>query len=321
MVTVLGHDAVLLDLDGVVYSGDHAVPGAPEALRRLRGDGTPLRFVTNNASRTPEQVAQTLCAVGVDADPAEVLGSAVAAVGLLVSSVGLQPGAVVGVVGGHGLLDAVTVAGLHAVSVTDLTAAPAAVVQGFSPDLGWRDLAAASRWVRQGVPWVATNLDRTIPTSDGTAPGNGMLVACVREAVGRDPDLVAGKPAPHLFLAAASSCGARHPLVVGDRLDTDIAGGRAAGFTTALVLTGVHGLLDALDAEPALRPDRVLLTLGDLWEGPGADRAAAATEQLQHAWRDLDSISADLPEGTGADGAGHLRVREDWARRLSPAAG
>lgn len=311
-----GHDAVLLDLDGVVYVGEHAVPGAPDALRRLRTAGTSVRFVTNNASRTPEQVADRLRAVGVDAYPVEVLGSATAAAGLLVTTVGLRPGTEVGVVGGRGLLDAVTAAGLRPVPVAVLTVAPAAMVQGFSPDLRWHDLAAASRWAQAGVPWVATNLDLTIPTAEGTAPGNGMLVACVAEAAGRQPDLVAGKPAPHLFLAAARSCGARRPLVVGDRLDTDIAGGRAAGFATALVLTGVHDLQDALDAEPALRPDRVLTGLADLWDGEGADRSAALTDQLQRAWRDLDAAG-----GAAARGAGYRQVREDWARRLSPAVG
>lgn len=308
-----GHDAVLLDLDGVVYAGDHAVPGAPEALARLRADGTALRFVTNNASRTPEQVAAKLVGVGVEATAEEVLGSARAAVELLVSQVGLARGARVAVVGGDGLLVALQEQGLVGVPVLEVDERPDAVVQGFAPDLGWAHLAAATRWVVAGAPWVATNLDRTIPTSHGVAPGNGILVGAVAEAAGRSPVAVAGKPEPHLFASAARSCGAGNPLVVGDRLDTDIAGGRAAGFTTALVLTGVHDVTDALAAEPSHRPDLLLATLADLWSGEGRERADERTRLLHEAWRALDAD--DLDQDARA------AVRAGWTDRLSPAAG
>jgi glycerol-1-phosphatase len=307
-----GHDALLLDLDGVVYTDDVAVDGAPEALRRLREEGTPVRFVTNNASRTPEQVAEKLRGVGIQAQAEEVLGSARAAAELLTGAIGLAPGSVVGVAGGRGLLDAVTEAGLRAVPVAELDERPDAVVQGFSPDLAWPTLAAATRWVRAGAPWVATNLDRTIPTAHGIAPGNGLLVSCVAEAAGRRPDAVAGKPEPHLLTAAARSSGAEAILVVGDRLDTDIAGGLAAGLTSALVLTGVHGLVDALDAAPDHRPDRVLTTLADLWGGEQAAAGEEATALLQQAWQELDALGED-------DHATRAEVRRRWVGRLSPA--
>lgn len=259
-------DALLLDLDGVVYTGAVAVPGAVDALRRARGDGLSLRFVTNNASRTPEQVAERLVGVGVQADPGEVLTSAQAAARLLADRDDVTSGATVAVVGGPGLVQAVLDQGLVPVAVRDVTERPDAVVQGFSAELGWADLAAATRWVRAGVPWVASNLDETIPVETGIAPGNGLLVHVVAVAAGRRPDGVAGKPEPVLFGLAAESCGSAAPVVVGDRLDTDIAGGNAAGQRTVLVLTGVHGVLEALAAAPSHRPDLLVADLGRLWD-------------------------------------------------------
>lgn len=306
------HDAVLLDLDGVVYAGARAVPGAPEALARLRAEGMAVRFVTNNASRTPQQVVDKLVSVGVQADVAEVLASPRAAVELLRGTLGLGDGARVAVVGGQGLLEAVTDAGLRAEPVAEVKERPDAVVQGFSPTLAWSDLAAATRWVAEGVTWVATNLDRTIPTEHGTAPGNGLLVQIVAEAAGRQPDAVAGKPGPHLFTVAARSCGSTRPLVVGDRLDTDIAGGRAAGQDTALVLTGVHGLADALQADADHRPDLVLGGLGDLWDSPGRERSTTTTRLLHEAWAELDAATDD---------AARADVLARRLAGLSPAAG
>ena len=313
------HDAVLLDLDGVVYAGDVAVTGAPEALARLREQGTPIRFITNNASRTPQQVAEKLVSVGVVAEAEQVLGSARAAAELLVDRVGLGAGSRVAVVGGAGLLRAVQEVGLEAVPVLEVEERPDALVQGFAPDLGWTHLAAATSWVRQGVTWVASNLDLTIPGARGIAPGNGLLVHVVAEAAGRRPDFVAGKPEPVLFLSAARAASSSSPLVVGDRLDTDIAGGRAAGFATALVLTGVHGLDDALDAAPGLRPDRVLLTLADLWESPTEAQADELTDRLHEAWRALDAVPTSHDAGPDAV-AERVALRQEWSARLSPGA-
>jgi hypothetical protein len=130
---------------------------------------------------------------------------------------------------------------------------PAAVVQGYGPDVGWADLAEAAFAIQGGAHWVATNTDLTIPQPRGIAPGNGTLVAAVRQAVGVDPE-VAGKPQAVAFTAAAARLGASRPLVVGDRLDTDIEGGNAAAFDTLMVLTGVHGFDDLLTAPPERRP-------------------------------------------------------------------
>jgi HAD superfamily hydrolase (TIGR01450 family) len=229
------YDLVILDLDGVVVLGDRPVPGAPQALKRLRVMGKTLRFATNNASRRPAEVAALLNAIGVEASPEEVLTSAGAAADVLAER--LEPGTPVLVIGAPALAEEVVAAGLAVVSGAD--DGPAAVVQGYGPDVGWRQLAEACVAVRAGALWVATNTDRTLPTPRGALPGNGSLVAALATALDRGPDLVVGKPEPALFQAAARQVGARRCLVVGDRIDTDIEGAQRAGMDSLLVLTGV----------------------------------------------------------------------------------
>lgn len=293
-----GTDALLLDLDGVVYTGALAVPGAAASLARARSAGLPMRFVTNNASRTPEQVAARLVGVGVTADPLEVLTSAQAAARLLADRDDVTAGCVVAVVGGPGLLEAVAHHGYEAVPVRDVQSLPGALVQGFHHEIGWIDLAAATRWIRGGAPWVASNLDETIPTDTGISPGNGLLVHVVAVAARRRPDAVAGKPEPVMFTLAADGCGASSAVVVGDRLDTDIAGGNAAGMRTVLVLTGVHGLLDALAAPVELRPGLLLRDLRELWE-------------------DAD-VAVDSGDGWFACGSGRARYDDHWHLQGDP---
>jgi len=245
-------DLALLDLDGVVYIGPDAVAGASEALRRARETGMRLCFVTNNASRPAHVVAEHLRRLGVEAEDDEVMTSAMAAAALLARR---HPrGAPVLVVGGEGLVWALDREGLRAVSPVEAAdGTPAAVVQGFHPDLGWRDLAEGARAIRGGAPWLATNTDLTVPTPFGPAPGNGTLVAAVATATGVVPE-VAGKPRPALFLEAVSRWGARRPLVVGDRLDTDLEGAQAAGIPGLRVLPGGTDVTGLLHAERERRP-------------------------------------------------------------------
>ncbi|HEX2810668.1 MAG TPA: HAD-IIA family hydrolase [Kineosporiaceae bacterium] len=247
------YDLALLDLDGVVYISQDAVPGAAEALDRVRAAGVPVRFVTNNASRPPEVVADHLTRLGVPATVDEVVTSAQVASALLARR--LSPGAGVLVVGAEGLRQALTENGL--VPMDSVDEGPVAVVQGFGPDVGWRLLAEATRAVRSGLYWMATNLDLTVPTAHGPAPGNGSLVQLVATVAGRGPDEVAGKPRPGAFLEAARQAGCHRPLVVGDRLDTDLEGARAAGMHGLLVLTGVTGATELLAAPADLRPHYV----------------------------------------------------------------
>ncbi|MFC3298854.1 Uncharacterized hydrolase yutF [Arthrobacter agilis] len=255
------YDGVLADLDGVVYAGPHAIPGATEALDRLQGEGKSLAYVTNNASRSSEQVAAHLRELGAPATADQVFGSALAGAELLAGQV--APASTVLVVGSDTLADAVRAQGL--VVVDSAEDGPDAVIQGFSPTLGWKDLAEAAYAVAAGAVWVATNTDMSIPQERGIAPGNGTLVAAVTAATGMEP-LVAGKPGAVLFSTAARHSGVDHALVVGDRLDTDILGGNRAGMATALVLTGVDTPRTALAAPVDQRPTYLIPTLGALYE-------------------------------------------------------
>jgi HAD superfamily hydrolase (TIGR01450 family) len=253
-------DALLSDLDGVVYAGPHAIPGAIEALQQLAGIDVGLGYVTNNASRTPAQVAAHLRELGAPADDEQVVSSSQAAGELLA---GLLPaGARVLVTGSPALAHEVELVGLTPVRSAQDN--PVAVVQGFSPEIGWKDLAEASYVIAGGALWVATNTDMSIPQARGIAPGNGTLVAAVAAATGQKP-LVAGKPEAPLFHSAAKRLASERPLVVGDRLDTDILGGNNAGFATVAVLTGVDTRESILAARSAERPDFLIADLSDLY--------------------------------------------------------
>lgn len=230
-----GYDLVVLDLDGVLYVGDQPVPGAVETIVRLRDEGVPMVFATNNASRDPGAVAELLTRIGVPASAGEVLTSAMVAADELAAR--LPAGSAVLVVGAEALAAEVRRVGLRPVRHARET--PAAVVQGYAPDVGWQELAEACVAIRAGASWVATNADPTLPSPRGPLPGNGALVAALREALGRGPELVAGKPDPEFFRIAARRAGSHRTLVVGDRLETDIHGARRAGFDSLLVLTGI----------------------------------------------------------------------------------
>ncbi|AUZ34257.1 haloacid dehalogenase [Arthrobacter sp. PGP41] len=252
-------DALLADLDGVVYAGPHAIPGAVESLKQLSGLGVGLGYVTNNASRSPAEVAAHLRELGAPAEDHQVVSSSQAAADLLASL--LAPGSRVLITGSPALAAEIELVGLVPVYGQDED--PVAVVQGFNPEIGWKDLAEATYVVNAGALWVATNTDMSIPQARGIAPGNGTLVHAVAAATGQTPR-VAGKPEAPLFHSAAKRLGAERPLVVGDRLDTDILGGNNAGFATVAVLTGVDTRQTILAARAAERPDYIISSLADL---------------------------------------------------------
>jgi glycerol-1-phosphatase len=256
------HDVLLADLDGTLYRGAVAVPGAVEAVRGAAERGVPTVYVTNNASRRPSAVAEHLAELGFAARTEDVVASSQAAAAMLAAQ--LPAGARVLVVGTDALAAEVTDRGL---TVTDRPDDADAVVQGHSPETGWQQLAAATVAVRGGALWVACNLDVTLPTERGPLPGNGAMVGVVRAATGQEPQ-VAGKPGPALLEEAARRSGAQRPLLIGDRLDTDVEGGRAAGMATLLVLTGVSDAAELLAAPPALRPDYVAADLAGLTAAP-----------------------------------------------------
>lgn len=249
------YDVAVLDLDGVVYIGADAVTGAPEGLEAAREAGMRLAFVTNNASRTPEHVAAHLTDLGIPAEATDVVTSAQAAARVMAEMV--PAGSQVYVIGGPGLEEALRDRGL--LPVTDLGPDPATiagVAQGYGPDMPWRQVINGALLVREGRPWVASNTDLTVPTALGPGPGNGTLVALVSKYAGRRPR-VAGKPQPPLFQETLARVAGRRPLVVGDRIDTDIEGAIAVGWDSLLVMSGVTTLADLAALEPALRPTYV----------------------------------------------------------------
>ncbi|WP_052862862.1 HAD-IIA family hydrolase [Streptomyces niger] len=253
------YDAALLDLDGVVYVGPRAVEHATESLVRAGEAGMRLAYVTNNSFRTPRTVAEHLRELGVPAAEEDVVTSAQAAARLAAERCG--PGARALVIGGEGLLSAVRARGL--VPVRSADDGPCCVVQGFAPSLSWRDLAEAGYAVGRGVPWIATNADRDAPTARGTAPGNGALIGVVEAATGLVPT-VAGKPSAALLHDGATRTGARHPLMIGDRLDTDVQGAHCAGYDSLLVLTGATTWQELLMAPAHRRPTHLAADLRGL---------------------------------------------------------
>ncbi|MDN4479393.1 HAD-IIA family hydrolase [Demequina muriae] len=295
-------DAALVDLDGVAYRGPHAIPSAPPALAAAREAGMSVVFVTNNASREPETVAAHLTDLGMPAEVDEVMTAAQAVAALMRES--LDAGASVYVVGGAGLRTAVTQAGYRIVDAAEPT--PDAVVQGFSPDVSWREMAEASYAIRAGARYFASNKDLTIPNERGVAPGNGALINVVVTATGVEPP-GAGKPEPAMFRLAAAKVDAELPLVVGDRLDTDLKGARAADMPGLQVLTGVDGVREAILAPPAHRPSflgRDLTALADPHPHPEREgarwRVRAATAWIQGGVLRVDEADAG-PDGL--DGA------------------
>lgn len=239
----------MLDLDGVVYIGDQAVLGVAEHLAAATSAGMSLAYVTNNASRAPSAVAAHLRRLGVPAEDSDVVTSAQAAARLL--AVQHPRGSSVFVIGGDGLYTALREQ--HLKPTQDPDADPRAVVSGFAPDLRWMTVVEGALLVRAGLPWVATNTDLTVPTARGPGLGNGVLVRAVAEYSQATP-VVAGKPEPTLFEETQRRMGGVRPLVVGDRLDTDIEGAVRAGYDSLLVMTGVTTLDTLLAATPPQRP-------------------------------------------------------------------
>jgi glycerol 3-phosphatase-2 len=252
-----GTDVLFADLDGVIYTGENAVPFAVDALNSA-SEKVRLAYITNNASRTPTAIAEHLTNLGLTVSADDIVSSPQAAVKILATLV--DPGSTILVVGGEGLVSEVANAGFRVTDSADDD--PAAVIQGFATTVGWVHLAEASFALHRGIPWVATNTDWTIPVARGVAPGNGTLVSAVHLAVGRLP-VFAGKPEKAIFDYAAERFDAHNALVIGDRLDTDILGANRAGMRSALVLTGIDGPKQVLAASEDHQPTYIL---GDLRE-------------------------------------------------------
>ena len=289
------HDCLLLDLDGTVFRGHEPTPGAVETLAVVRSR---ILFVTNNASRGPAEVAKHLCAMGFTAKPDDIVTSAQSAARLLAEQ--LQPGAAVLIVGTDALAAEIRKVGLK--PVRQWSDGPVAVVQGHSPQTSWPDLAEAALAIRSGALWVAANVDKTLPSERGLLPGNGAMVAALRAATDSAPQ-VAGKPEPTLLTDALARGKFRTPLVVGDRLDTDIAGANAAGLPSLLVLCGVSTAADTVRAAVGQRTNYIAEDLRSLYA-----RADGLRIGPHPAWYVDVGPSAVTVQSTGRDPGDPLSV-------------
>ncbi len=253
------YSLVLADLDGVIYEGNRAIGKAVESINQLQTEGVAVGYVTNNSSRKQQTIADQLNGFGLHVSAADVISSGQTSVELLLSKV--PEHSKVFVVGGEGLRSFVADAGFEIVASSDDK--PVAVVQGFAPDVSWKELAEASYSIQNGAIWIASNNDWTLPQEKGTAPGNGTLVSAVHTAVGQFP-IVAGKPETAIFETALKVFQTRNALFIGDRLETDILGANRAGVDSAVVLTGIASRKDVLASKPDERALYILETLADL---------------------------------------------------------
>jgi len=316
------HDCLLVDLDGTVFRGAAPTDGAVATLAEIT---TRTLFTTNNASRSAADVAAHLRGLGFSADTDDVVTSAQTAARVLASK--LPAHAAVLIVGTEALAGEVSAVGLRPVRTFD--DAPVAVVQGHSPHTGWADLAEAALAIRGGALWIATNVDVTLPSERGLLPGNGAMVAALRAATDHQPQ-VTGKPQPTLMRDALTRGDFRAPLVIGDRLDTDMAGANAAHLPSLLVLTGVSTALDAVRAEAGQRPTYIGQDLRALHEPPDKLRVARQPAWQVHidgsavtisaADADPDALSivraaADAVWNSGLDGRAVVFVADDDTAR------
>ncbi len=300
------HDAAMLDLDGVVYVGPHAVPGAAAAIASARALGMTIAYVTNNAAREPGVVAEHLTSLGVPAAALDVVTSSQAAAAMLRERFGA--GARVFHAGGPGVVAALVERGLRPVGPDEEAVA---VVTGYGPEVPWRRIMQAAMAVRSGLPWIATNTDSTIPTAEGIGPGHGALVRLISEFSGVSPD-VAGKPARPLLDEAVRRLGALRPLMVGDRLDTDVEGAHNADVASMLVLTGVTGLEDLAAAPPPLRPSYIASDLRGLLV-PHPQPLLQDDQIVLGGWRGGTDQGALVITGTGrADDWWRVAVTTAW---------
>lgn len=251
------YDAALFDLDGVVYLGPVAIPGAAEGLTELRARGVPVAFVTNNAARSPDAVAMHLTELGVVATAQDVVTSAQAGARLLSELV--EPGAPVLVIGTEALAGEVAAVGL--VPTGSVDPLPAAVIQGYHPGLPWELIDKGAYAIQQGAHWIGTNTDSTRPTVHGLVPGAGAQICALRAAVQIDPQ-IAGKPYSPLLRETVRRLQAARPIFVGDRIDTDIDGAAGLGMDSLLVFTGANGKRDLVAARN--RPTHIGWDLGAL---------------------------------------------------------
>ena len=245
-------EAIICDLDGVLYRGNVAIPGAGAAIRTLRLAGISIHFVTNNATKTASQAAEKIARLtGADATATDVVTSAEAAAHLLTEA---RPPTML--FGAAGAREPLAEAG---VPVVDDWREAEAVVAGLDPQLSYESLTAAAMAIRAGARFIATNVDVTYPTPEGLWPGAGSLVAALVAASGVEPE-VAGKPELPVRRLLEQRTNGRRVAVIGDRPETDLALGAAEGWETILVLSGVTSSPNGVTPQP----DHVVDSIADV---------------------------------------------------------
>jgi glycerol 3-phosphatase-2 len=295
------YDALLIDLDGVVYRGDQAIPAAKETLPEIRRLGGKVLFITNNSARTPTQVAEKLRGLGIEADQGDVLTSAMATAAMLRRED--MAGRSAFVIGERGIREALEHAGIELLDGEPQRAD--VVVVGWDRGVDYAKLRTAALLVERGARLVATNADASYPAQDGLWPGAGAILAAITTTTGARPVIV-GKPARPLFEAAAEVTGAVNPLVVGDRLDTDVGGAASMGWDSLLVFSGAASVRD-LPRSPHL-PTYLGPDLSTLLERPPPARVRPATRTS------LPCSSSSPPRGFGPM-ASPTGSRISWSSR------
>jgi 4-nitrophenyl phosphatase len=233
MPSALDIQALVLDMDGVLWHDSQPIGDLPQIFASIRAKGLKFVLATNNAVKTIPAFQSKLVGMGVSVSPEEIINSAMAAAHLLHQR--FPKGGAVYIVGEDGIRNALTRLGFYEAEENVL-----AVVAGLDRQFSFDKLYTATRLIRQGAPFYGTNPDRTFPTPQGLTPGAGSILAAI-EAASETAPIIAGKPSPTLFNVALERLGVapHQALAVGDRLETDILGGQRAGCKTALVLSGV----------------------------------------------------------------------------------
>lgn len=246
---------LILDMDGVLWRGNEPMPGLADFFDTLRQHGIGFVMATNNASKTPQQYVAKLAQFGVTVSEAQIFTSAEATGDYLQHT--YEPGVKAFVVGDVGLVTAVRSRHFQLLSVDEVMGGETAVfvVAGFNPNATYPQLAAGALLIQKGAHFIGTNPDLTFPSEYGPLPGAGSFLAFLQAATGVEP-VVIGKPGPLIFQMAMAKLGGtpQNTAMVGDRLETDIAGGKAAGIQTILVLSGISQLDDVAQAN-GLQPD------------------------------------------------------------------
>jgi glycerol 3-phosphatase-2 len=258
---LLRYEQVILDLDGCVWVGDEAVPGAPEAIGALRDAGKRVAFATNDPRHAGEEFVAKLWGIGIRAALSDVVTVGGAMQHLLAET---RTGRTAFVIGTAPMRQHVADAGLRVLNNTDLASRAEVVIVAGTEDLVYDDLKQASLAVRRGADFLATGRDPTYPQPDGLWPGTGAIVAAVEYATGKTAQIV-GKPEPQLFLTALDRLGDGPTLVVGDRLDADVAAASRAKLDAALVLSGGTSPEELAGAD--VKPVAVAVNLAALVNG------------------------------------------------------